>query len=83
MADIKEPLFTHTGTELTGPTETSLLRMSSIHYCTVIENSEDVRNAKVKCIARWVFEGLSEMCVKTSNTWFGIDFLLLLSWDHV
>lgn len=38
LADIKEPLFTHTGTQLTGPTEAGLPRVSSILYCLLMEN---------------------------------------------
>ncbi len=38
LADIKEPLFTHTGTQLTGTTEAGLPRVSSIHHCLLMEN---------------------------------------------
>ncbi|KAI9519675.1 hypothetical protein NQZ68_025813 [Dissostichus eleginoides] len=38
LADIKEPLFTHTGIELTGPKEAGLPRVSSIHHCPMMDN---------------------------------------------
>lgn len=39
LADIKEPLFTHTGTQLiTGSTDAGLPRVSSIHHCLVMDN---------------------------------------------
>lgn len=39
LADIKEPLFTHTGTQLiTGFTDAGLPRVSSIHHCPVMDN---------------------------------------------
>lgn len=60
LADIKELPFTHTGTQLTGPREVGLSRISSIHYCTTVEYWEDGRNAKVEWISGSAFQGLQK-----------------------